>query len=183
MLRKRWVGVLTRLGNKLNYQQKVMIYRSVIEPHLNYCSSVLFLSYDSEVERLQKVQNKCMRNMLRMKRDTGSNLLLKATNFLSVRQTVIMNTMIFLFKIVNDLLPDYLNDRVVPKIVNVRKMTLRCKNDENDLETCKAKKACSQNSIFYKGINLYNGLPPNIKGEKSLENFKKLIKEYVRTNY
>lgn len=59
----RKVGVLSRLRNELNMQQKITIYRTIIEPHFTYCSSVLFMANVGEMNRLQKMQNKCMRGI------------------------------------------------------------------------------------------------------------------------
>lgn len=95
------IGVLSRTGQKLNFQQKVMVYKTIIEPHFHYCASILFLSSDSDINRLQKLQNKCMRNILMVDRFTSSSDLLKITEFRNVKQIIICNTLIFLYKIIN----------------------------------------------------------------------------------
>ena len=174
------VGVLSRIGNKLNLQQKIMVYKSIVEPHFIYCTSILFLSYESDLSRLQILQNKCLRNILRMDKFTNMYQLLEITNFLSVKQSIIMYTLINIFKMINNIWPSNLSSKIKFKHHNERKRTLRCKND---LERKDAKKTCSQNSIFFKGIELYNKLPDDIKSYNCIFQFKKKIKEYVRKNF
>lgn len=59
-------GILKRTGSKFNMQQKIQIYKTTIEPHVNYCSSILYLLGDGDIARIQKIQNKCMRDILRV---------------------------------------------------------------------------------------------------------------------
>lgn len=173
----RKIGVPSRLNHKLNLQQKIAIYRSIIEPHFNYCSSVLFLSSESDLKRLQKLQNKCLKNIIRMKITTSQKDLLQITELMSVYQIIFKNTMISIFKIINKIWPKYLHNNIKFKCDNERKKTLRCKND---IELKVAKKHCTQNSIFFKGLDIYNKLPVNIKETTNLESFIIKIKKYVK---
>lgn len=174
----RKVGVLTRLNNRLNLHQKIMLYKSIVEPHFNYCSSILFLSSKMDINRLQILQNKCLRNILRMKSTTSQSDLLNITELFSVNQIIFKNTMIFIFKIVKQIWPQYLYNNLEFKSNNPRKNTLRCKNE---LELNKATKACTQNSLFYKGIDQFNKLPLEIKEADNLLSFITKIKKYVKT--
>lgn len=174
----RKVGVLTRLNNRLNLHQKIMLYKSIVEPHFNYCSSILFLSSKTDINRLQILQNKCLRNILRMKSTTSQSEVLNITELNSVNQIIFKNTMIFIFKIVKKIWPQYLCNNLEFKSNNPRKNTLRCKNE---LELNKATKACTQNSLFYKGIDQFNKLPLELKEAENLTTFITKIKKYVKT--
>lgn len=57
-----------RISNKLNKSTRLLVYNTIIAPHINYCSTILFLSDKSHIHRIQKLQNKCMRIILRKKR-------------------------------------------------------------------------------------------------------------------
>lgn len=149
-------NVLMRIGNRLNMQQKIQIYKSTIETHINYCATILFLANDNEIHRLQKIQDKCMRNILKVDYNYSSTSLLKTLEFLSIKQKIIFSTLVNIYKIVHKLTPNYLSCKLIPKGDNERKATLR---NKNHIETNNAKKAYTQNSIFYKGIILYNKLP------------------------
>lgn len=162
-------NVLMRVGNRLNMQQKIQVYKTLIEPHINYCATILFLANENDISRLQKIQNKCMRNILKVDYTYSSNDLLNTLEFLSIKQKIIFNTLVNIYKIVNMLAPNYLSNKLKPKSDNARKASLR---NRNCIETNYARKGYTQNSIFYKGVNLYNMLPVECKNAINVNNFK-----------
>lgn len=102
--------------------------------------------------------------------------MLNSTNLLSVRQTVTYNTMIFVYKMLNHLVPEHLigNCRFVRDIhtYNTR--------SRNDFYLDRVRTSFSQNSLFYKGLRQYNELPEHVKGSDSLLSFKRSCKSYIK---
>lgn len=49
----------------------------------------------------------------------------------------------------------------------------------NKIELTNATKACSQNSLFYKGISLFNSVPENVKNENSVYKFNTKLKDVI----
>jgi hypothetical protein len=92
MLQK--INFIRRLSSKLSKYSKITLYKAIISPHLDYCSSILFLANNSELSYLQKLQNRMMRTILRSRLDTPIRNMLETLNFLSVRQRVTYNTMV-----------------------------------------------------------------------------------------
>lgn len=170
------LNVLARSRNQLNCQQKIAIYKIIIEPHYTYCSSILFLSKQSDINRLQIIQNKCMRTILRLNRYSHERDILKILNFFSVQQLINFNTLTLIFKITKELTPQYLSERLNYNKTNARKNTLR---DRNKIELTNATKTCSQNSLFYKGVALFNRLPDSIKSSNTIPEFKKKLKVVI----
>lgn len=173
------INVLSRLRNELNCQQKITIYKSIIEPHFTYCASIIFLLTDNDFNRLQILQNKCMRTILKAKKDTHIKTMLNILNFTKIKDMVQMYTMIFIHKILNNLTPMYLREKIKFAEENERKSTLRSRNDiiiENFT------KKCTQNSLFYSGLRMYNSLPSEIKDEKSIHKFKSKLKYHMSLN-
>ena len=62
------LNIMNRLRNDLNCQQKLGIYKSIIQPHFDYCSSIIFLSNKSNIARLQKIQTKILRQIVKANR-------------------------------------------------------------------------------------------------------------------
>ena len=109
-----------------------------------------------------------MRNILKLNRFSHQGDMLKILHFLSVQQLIKYNTLFFIYKITKGIAPQYLTERIAYNKENIRKNTLR---NRNNIELSKATKTCSQNSLFYKGISLYNSLPINIRNEESVNKF------------
>lgn len=70
---------------------------------------------------------------------------------------------------INNKGPAYMCDKIKYKNEHERKQTLRSRNH---LERSKALEACTQNSLLFKGINMYNALPKDILNEENHNLFK-----------
>lgn len=128
------------------------------------------------MNRLQKLQSKCLRNVLNVNKYTSSNEMLNVVNCLSVKQIIVFRTMIFVRKIIDGKVPKYLTERIKYKN-NGQPRVLR---NSNEIELVRATMACSQNSLFYRGIQMYNSLPIEIRSESSDTSFETKLKKYVK---
>jgi hypothetical protein len=97
-----------KLGSKIDKLTKIVLYKSLIAPHFDYCSSVLFSLPDTRIKELQKIQNKFMRNILCVNRYTSIGRMLNALGFQSINQRLAFNNLKLIFKIEHDLAPKYL---------------------------------------------------------------------------
>lgn len=80
------IGVMQRTTKFIQKKYKIILYKSIIEPHFVYCPSILFIISDKEVDKLQKLQNRCMRFILQKPKDTRTADMLKTLDWLSVKQ-------------------------------------------------------------------------------------------------
>jgi hypothetical protein len=55
------INFIGRLSNKLTTNSKILLYKSLVAPHFDYCSSILFLANTGQFQDMQKIQNKMMR--------------------------------------------------------------------------------------------------------------------------
>ena len=172
------VNVMNRLRNELNFNQKLTLYKAIIEPHFNYCASILFISNVTDLNRLQILQNKCLRQILRANNYTESQFMLRELNLMSVVQLINFRTLILIYKIVNGQAPSYLTDRIVYKNAN-HNLVLR---NSNEICLTNMIKSCSQNSLFYKGIKLFNSLPNEIKNQNTITKYQNSLKNYIKQN-
>ena len=100
--------MLKKVSHKLNRQTLSLLHKSLIMPSVDYCSSVLFNFNESQLQKLQKVQNRMMRLILRAGWDTHIIDMQKELGWLSIKQRVTHNTLKFLYKIENEEVPNYL---------------------------------------------------------------------------
>lgn len=172
----RKLGVLCRINRYFSFDNKVMIYKTLIAPHFDYCSTILFLATDHQRKRLQIVQNKTMRTILRCDSLTPRIMMLDSLQWLSIRQRVEYNTLVFIFKVINEMAPQYLTNT----IRYGRDIHQHDTRQAGELRLINFKKSCTQNSLFYKGFNLYNMLPVSTREAANLREFKELCKIFVR---
>ena len=166
-----------RISANLSMASRLLVYNTIIQPHFNYCSSLLFLLDKNSQSVLQKLQNRGMRIILRCNRYTPISLMLEILNWQSIHHRLYYFTMIFLYKILQGLLPSYLRSFVTFNH-EIHEYNTRSRNNLH-IERTNSKKA--MNSIFFKGIKQYNSLPKNIKDAATLKKFKTSLISHIKT--
>ena len=73
-----------------------------------YCANVWGLAADGHIHKLQVVQNRVARIVLKAEWNTSTVYLLNKLNWLSVRQIMFYQTCILVFKATKGLAPEYL---------------------------------------------------------------------------
>jgi hypothetical protein len=66
-------GFMCRANKKLTTESKILLYRSITAPHIEYCSPLLYIMNDEQIKRLQKIQNKIIRLVLRCNKRTPAS--------------------------------------------------------------------------------------------------------------
>ena len=169
---------LSRCTKHLSVSTKLQIYKSLVFNNIDYCSSILFGIYDVDVNKIQKVFNRALRNILKCSRDTPIKSMLDLVGMMSVKQRLVYNGIIFIHKIIQGLLPNYLSDKL--KYVNqIHNYETRGRTNIF-IET--NKQNISKRFIFSEGFRIYNKLDP-LKKQEQLNSFKKYCNEYVKENF
>lgn len=97
------IGFFRNIRKKLCIQMSIKIYNSIIRPHFEYCPTILLMGSMSMIEGLQKLQNKAMRSILYCSSYTAISSMLESLKWLSIKQRIVMSTLIFIFKIKNNM--------------------------------------------------------------------------------
>lgn len=168
------VGFLRRIRRKLSLSNAILVYNTLVHPHFNYCSSILLLTTVEVMNRLQVLQNKAMRIILRFNIYTPINYMLETLKWMNIRKRITFNALIFIFKIKHGMFPEYLT-KSVSAVKQMQPYNLR---HGSNFRLDKYQKAITQNSIMYKGLKMFNELPDEIKKESRLNVFKIKLKKY-----
>ena len=169
------IGYFYRISRHISINTKVTLYNSIILPHFTYCSSVIYVSQVNYC-RLQILQNKAMRIILGVNRYTNINIMLEVLGWLDIKKNMYIQTMLFVYKILNKMVPEYLSSRVV-SVSAVHSYNTRNKNNSYVNNTTKA---LTYNSLFHKGIIEYNSLPNDLKTVNKIGLFKSKLIKYVK---
>lgn len=171
-------GLLNRLRNKLDVQQKICIYKTVIAPHFDYCASINFTINEGQMFRYQKIQNRAMRAIMKVNKFTSVKLMLETLGWLSIRQRLAYLTLKLIHKMCMGLAPDYLCKRIEKRKENV---SYKLRNGDN-LNVAMCSKAPTQNSMSYKGFHMYNKLPSELKELRNMSTFNRELLKWVKNN-
>lgn len=177
MLKKigKKTGFLNRIGNYISAYTRCIIYKSIIAPHFEYCATLLVDMGETQLNKLQVAQNRAMRVILQCNRYTKIEHMLQALQFMSIKQRLHYNVCIFIFKILHNLAPNNLSDRL--EMIS-RKDGRKTRQDGTiAIKFCKTRSA--QKSICYEGVKLYNALPAEIRSCERIDMFKRMLKEHI----
>jgi hypothetical protein len=163
----RKVGLLRRVAGSLKMETKIKVYQAIVAPHIDFCSSVLFLLSKNFIESFQKVQNKAMRNILRVSKDTSINRMCEALGWMKVKERIVLNMLTLLFRISRDMAPNYLSKLIKNKCV---KYNLR---NSSKIVVDRSKNNSQDNSIFIKGIKIFNRIPNKIRDVNTTREFRR----------
>lgn len=176
------ISFLQRNRNKFDRVSRLLIFKSLISPHIDYCSSILFLCNEAQIHELQILQNRAMRAILRRDRYSNVRQMLADLDLLDVRQRIYFNVLLLIHKAKLGILPPYLSQHLnyVSDVQPYMLRTGNCFRLPNLLG------AQGQNSIFYKGVQLYNGFIRLVGEDMNLDDinvFRRELINYVRLNF
>ena len=153
------IGFFKRIRNRMLIITSINIYNTTIKPCFEFGSAMLYsCCSDQQIIRLQKLQNKAMRAILKVNRFTSTSWMLDELKWLNVRERLQVNTIYFIRKMKICDAPDYLIQQL-RFVGEVLPYSLR---NDMDFRIQQANTTARQKSL-YKGLNLYNMLPFEVK--------------------
>lgn len=165
------VGFLKRIRKNITTMCAINIYNTIIKPHFECCSTILFMGNRETIRRLQLLQNKAMRVILKCSLHTPIEWMLSCLRWMNINQRIQFNAIVFIFKMKYNLLPSYLSANL-QFIQDVQPYNLRS-NLNFRLRFYRNER--TKNMLMYKGLKLFNELPSEIKNENVFRIFKKLL--------
>lgn len=170
------INVLYRVSDKITFDLRKVVYNSIILPHFDYCSTLYLNCTREQIEAMQKLQNRAMRYILKCDYRTPSEFMLKTLNWMSVSQRINYNVIIFVFKMIKKLVPEYL----YKKITYANEIHERNTRNRHEIRLPDIRTESARKCIFYNGIKLYNDIPNEVKNATSLNIFKKRLAMHIR---
>ena len=163
----RAIGVLKYCSTYVSLETRKTLYNSLVLPHFDYCSTIWSNVSTKHVVRLQRLQNRAMRCILKAPPRSHIEDMLKTLKWMSIRQRMFYLRMILMWKIVHSSAPDYLSK------------DLRYSKDEHGYNTSHATSdklfipRGHKFSIWVSGADEWNSLPEVTRKLSNLDTFKK----------
>lgn len=171
----RRMGLLARLKYSLTCYSKLTIYNTIILPYYYNCGTVLYLVNQGGINRLQILQNRGMRIILGCRWDTNIKEMLINLEWLNVHELLMYQMFIFVYKMINGLMPSYFNKYVI-RCNEIHSYNTR---GRDNLYVQGATTNIGYNSVVKKGVILFNKLDNYVKQASSVVVFKRRVKEAV----
>ena len=171
------IGAMYRVKEKVNEEALLMIYNTLVLPHLQYCCELWGNTYDSRINDLVVAQKRAIRLIDKVKVREHTTEIFKNYKLLKFKDLINFQTSILMYKASNIMLPQNVQVQFC-KNQDVHKHCTRNKEKVfvSSVNT-RLKKKMSTNVI---GVKLWNELSSEIKESSSLNIFKRKLKyEYI----
>ena len=165
------VSALQSLTGVLDQKSRMALYQSFVMANCDYCPLVWFFTSGSSISKLEKIQERALRFVLKYSVSCYDELISKAkVDAFRVRAVKKMATEVF--KMLNHISPGYFenNFQKASNPYNLR--------DNNKLvHPMKLTTSHGIKPIQYYGAHLWNSLPADIRSAVSISQFKGLIRK------
>ena len=172
------VWFLSRLRKFLPFESLVQIYKSYIQPKIDYAITVWGYCNESNMNKIQRMQNRAVRaiyNNYDYVNVRGTELV-SIMNVMNVRQRRDYFMSLLVFKCLHGLAPEYLCNEIIMAI-EARDRLGRNVN-ENDLYVPYVDVNCTKNAFSHRGPLLWNNLENHMKECTNINDFKSKAKAY-----
>lgn len=166
-------GPLHNISRCLPQKVRYIIYNSLVKPHIDYLIEVWGTAAKSNLDPLQRAQNRVIKALFNYKFLTPTDKIYHDTKIMNISQTYIYYTCILVRKILNK---DIHTSLSFTKKQQTQRIKLR---NSNYLVTRPPRTNYGKKNIEFEGVNLYNKLPTTIKNAKTMYRFKKLLKSHI----
>ena len=173
----RLIGCIRRIKHLLSFKILKNLYFAMILPYIDYCSTSWGSCAKIHRDKIQKLQNKYARMILNEGYYTPQRSLLLRLNWQSVEERIKYQYCVLVFKIQNNLMPNYLESLICKRTVNYR----TCYSTKCPLQLPRPRTEYKRNSFAYVGASLFNTLPVITQMCTSLNKFLKLVKLQILT--
>ena len=167
------LGTIKRSRSYVPHETLVAIYNSLIQPHLDYCCEVWDSIGITASDKLQRLQNRAARLILRADYNTRSQSLLDLLGWERLDERRAKQTATMMYKVRNGCAPDCLtalfNTVGETNPYNLRGSSTRLQMPRPNTEFAKK-------SFSYNGAKTWNELPVEMHHAKSLASFRNKLK-------
>ena len=151
--------------------------RALILSKLDYANALLAGCKVGDIARLQRLQNKAARIIFQLPRRHSASILLDTLHWLPVNKRIIFKVLLYVFKTVHNLAPNYLTDSIT--IHKPLRQGLRSALDVNRLAIPKYNMRHSDGAFSVCGPKWWNDLPISIRSSPTVSAFKASLKTHL----
>ena len=168
----RAVGFLKHAKSFLPKETLQTLYTGIVEPHFRYCCSVWGCAGLTEINQLQKLQNRAARIITNSSFDAPGGPLIEGMGWKTIDELITCEPKTMVFKSLNELALEYLCGLFTR---NSLCSSYSLRNTGTDLRLPKKRSSNGQRCFSHRDAKLWNGLSAESKQATSLYSFKKTI--------
>lgn len=167
------VGSLYNIARCIPRKARLLIYNSLVKPHLLYLIELWGCAAKTNLNHIQALQNKLVKILHHYHYLTSSRTIYKETKLMNIKQLHTYNTCILIYKIIHKLIH---SDITFTLKSQINKYASR---RHTHLAIPRVRTKYGKNNLTFVGAQLYNKLPKTVRDATSLRIFKKRLREHI----
>ena len=171
------IGALKRIRQFVPTSTLHLVFKTLVQPHFDYCDIVWGSCGETLSTKLQKLQNRAARVLTFSSYDIDANQLIIDLGWNTLSTQRDKHKAILVFKSLNGLTPEYLRSKFISRD-DTNPYYLR--DSLNKLAIPLPRTNYFKNSFTYSGAVLWNSLPSEVRQAESLREFRHLLKQYSK---
>ena len=172
-------SLFTRLKKFIPEYTLNSLYKSLVKPKLEFGCVLWGFTYDIHINKIAKIQKRFARLITGAESRAHSTELFESLKWFPILKAVKYHTFVCIFKALNGLSSENL---LTLFEVNSNRSSARLGRHSLYINAPNAKKNMLRNTIFCKGVDEWNSIPPDIRVEANLNNFKTKITSFLNEN-
>ena len=169
------LGQISRVKHAFRKDTLITIINSLVFSKLYYCSSVWANTTDTNIKKLQGIQNFAARIVCNIRKYDHVTPALKSLKWIPVKSNPYLRDSVMAYKCMTGLAPNYLCNQFISR----GSISGRVTRNSQQLNIPLCKTATGQKSFYYRIVSLWNAICPKIKLSPSVSSFKRNLKSYL----
>ena len=165
----RQLNALASISNYLDVSARRMIHNSFVTCNFNYCPLVWHFCGVSSSNKMEKIQERCLRIVYK-DYDSSYDRLLEMANTTSL---VISRLRILLLEVYKSI--HHLNPKCISGLFELKPTKYSLRNPVKLVQPMKRTSTYGLRSVSYTGAKLWNDLSPLLSNDVGIEDFKSLM--------
>ena len=173
------LGQINRVKHAFDRNTLTIVINALVLSKLYYCSNVWCNTTETNLTKVQAVQNFACRIISNKRKYDHVTPILKDLRWLPVRQQLYYHNAIMAFKCMTGCAPESLCSRFIQRS-SIAKRTTR---NSQMLQIPLCRTATGQRSFYYRTVKLWNSLDPALKLKSTLRDFKLSLKKILISKF
>ena len=152
------------------------LIHAFVSSHLDNCNSLLYGLPDSQISKLQRIQNSAARLITRSKSRDHITPILHELHWLPVKYRIMYKTLVLTYKCIHGFAPVYLQE-----LVQLYQPTRHLRSSSKSLlvSTSTSTVSYGKRAFISSSSELWNNLPEYVKNVNTTEQFKSSLKTHL----
>ena len=165
---------LKKVAKNASFKTRLLIANACFNSVLTYMIVIWGGAEGYVIKMIQVMQNRAARIVTKQSWFTPTKVLLRQCNWLSIRQMVFLHSVIQIWKVLNNGGPRSIYSKL--RITSTRS------GQHGNLAITAHETSLGRNSFFVRALQMWNSTPQELRKEKSLQTFKRKLKQWIRAN-